>query len=417
MGLTNRTVFFGGGSCLKDAFVDLRQNFENPIVIDNDQSKEGTRIDEFEIHSPQILRELDFNQIIITSSFIHEIQQQLVKEYHIDPQKINIYNYNKKAVEKWIPEPYSKGFHSNKNFSNLIENLPKITRIKIECGEIDLYGVRHTIAEKAGLKSTPKTKTRWYHGWNALPLNDPKLLITCGNFSELKNFTYLTNTQPEADLLSRNGFKNATAVGSNFLYAKPHSLPSRIPKSVLVVPTHTTSRCSDSFNISQNVENIINQIEHSPEIMACCVGGNDALSLDNNIFSNLTFPSVTGAWTLDKNALIRMWMIFSAFETIITDAIGSHIAYALACGTKVKIVESKNKINKDAILANEPYYKTNPDLLDFALKENTIARVRKNFPEIFSATTEKERINIGQKLLGNCNVKNINIIHSLLGWD
>ena len=50
-------------------------------------------------------------------------------------------------------------------------------------------------------------------------------------------------------------------------------------------------------------------------------------------------------------------MIFSAFETIITDAIGSHIAYALACGTKVKIVESKNKINKDAILTNEPFYK------------------------------------------------------------
>ena len=416
MELTNRTVFFGGGSCLKDAFVDLRQNFVNPIVIDNDQSKEGTRIDEFQIHSPQILRESNFNQIIITSSFIHEIQQQLVKEYHIDPQKINIYNYNKKAVEKWIPEPYSKGYHSNKNFSNLIENLPKITRIKIECGEIDLYGVRHTIAEKAGLKSTPKTKTRWYHGWNALPLNDPKLLVTCGNFSELKNFTYLTNTQPEADLLSRNGFKNATAVGSNFLYAKPHSLPSRIPKSVLVVPTHSTSSCANSFNIPQNVENIINQIEHSPETMACCVGGNDTLSLDNDIFSNLTFPSVTGAWTLDKNSLKRMWMIFSAFETIITDAIGSHIAYALACGTKVKIVESKNKINKDAILANEPYYKANPKFLDFVLKEKTKSRLRKNFPKIFTASTEDERVNTGYSLLGHENMKEMEEIISLLEW-
>ena len=116
MELTNRTVFFGGGSCLKDAFVDLRQNFDNPIVIDNDQSKQGTRIDEFQIHTPQILRESDFNQIIITSSFIHEIQQQLVKEYNIDPQKIKIYNYNKKAVEKWIPKSYSKGFLSNKIF-------------------------------------------------------------------------------------------------------------------------------------------------------------------------------------------------------------------------------------------------------------------------------------------------------------
>lgn len=417
MELTNRTVFFGGGSCLKDAIVDLRQNFENPIVIDNDQSKVGTRIDEFQIHSPQILRESDFNQIIVTSSFIHEIQQQLVKEYHIDPQKINIYNYNKKAVEKWIPEPYSKGFRSNKKFSNLIENLPKITRITIQCGEIDLYGARLTIAEKAGLKSIPKTKTRWYHGWNALPLNDPKLLVTCGNFSELKNFTYLTNTQPEADLLSRNGFKNATAVGSNFLYAKPHSLPARIPKSILVIPTHTTLRCADSFNIPQNVENIINQIEHSPEIMACCIGGNDALSLDNNIFSNLSFPSVTGAWILDKNALTRMWMIFSAFETIITDAIGSHIAYALACGAKVKIVESKNRINKDAIIANEPFYRANPDLLDIVLKEKTKSGLRKNFSEIFTASTEDERINTGYRLLGHENMKEMEEITSLFGWN
>ena len=120
--------------------------------------------------------------------------------------------------------------------SNLIENLPKITRIKNKCGEIDLYGVRHTIAEKAGLKSTPKTKTRWYHGWNALPLNDPKLLVTCGNF-ELKNFTYLTNTQPEADLLSRNGFKNATAVGSNFSVYKTSFLTIK-----------NTEKCSCSTN-------------------------------------------------------------------------------------------------------------------------------------------------------------------------
>ena len=52
--------------------------------------------------------------------------------------------------------------------------------------------------------------------------------------------------------------------------------------------------------------------------MACCVGGNDALSFDNNIFSDFTFPSVTGACIVDKNALTRMWMIFRRL-TIITD--------------------------------------------------------------------------------------------------
>lgn len=417
MKLTNTTIFFGGGSCFKDAMDDLRQNFENPIVIDNDQSKVGTRIDEVEIHSPKILEKLDFNQIIITSSFIHEIQQQLVTEYQIDPKKISFYNYKKQVVEKWFPESYSNGFRSNQNFSNLIEHLPQISRINIDCGEIDLYGVRHTLAVRAGLKFTPKTKSSWYHGWNALPLNDPKLLISCGNYNELKKETYLTNKQNEANLLSKSGFNKVTAVGANFLYAKPRSLPNRIPNSTLVVPGHNTDNCPKNLDINRSLFDIINRIDYSPELIACCICGSDVLTSSYKNRSKLAFPLVTGAWILDKNALTRMWMIFSAFETIITDTIGSHIAYALACGAKVVVVEPNTRINKEVILAKEPFYKANPKLLDFVLKEKTKSRLRKNFPEIFTASTEDERINTGYSLLGYENMKEMEEITSLLEWN
>ena len=88
----------------------------------------------------------------------------------------------------------------------------------------------------------------------------------------------------------------------------------------------------------------------------------------------------------------------------------------MACGAKVEVVESNTRINKEVILAKEPFYVANPKLLDFVLKEKTKSRLRKNFPEIFTASSEDDRINTGYSLLGYENMKEMEESTSLLEW-
>ena len=86
-------------------------------------------------------------------------------------------------------------------------------------------------------------------------------------------------------------------------------------------------------------------------------GGYDAMKTwkskaDDSKFS---IPWITGAWFTDRT-LQRIWCLFSSFETLITNHIGSHIPYALACGCKLIFVKPMYKLDRANILAKEKIY-------------------------------------------------------------
>ena len=51
--------------------------------------------------------------------------------------------------------------------------------------------------------------------------------------------------------------------------------------------------------------------------------------------NELKIPWITGAWLNDINALQRIRNLFSQFDYLITNSVGSHIPYAGYCGCKI----------------------------------------------------------------------------------
>ena len=386
-------------------------------IVDNDQNKYGQKIDGHLVQNPLTLENLSFDQLIITSTHIHEIKIQLENDFHIPEQKILIYNQKSNRIQKWIPLSHSTSLTSNAIFFDLVEHLPPISRIKNECGEVDLYGVRHTIANLTRTKGTPKTKAQWMHGWYAVRSNNPRMYVTAGNYNSIKNVPYLTNLKRETAILKKGGVSKSIATGANFLYAKPKRLPKRVSGSVLIVPGHNTEACPNNVNTAETFERLEEKINLQTNLTVRCIGGSDLLNKTskNALYNEL--PFICGAWIFDENALHRMWIIFSTFETLVTDTIGSHIPYALACGTKVEIIDLGTRMDVGDKLKNEPFFKNNPDLFEPISMGQSIYGIKQNFPEIFTASTKQERIDTGYKLLGHENMKEIEEITSLFGWN
>lgn len=120
----------------------------------------------------------------------------------------------------------------------------------------------------------------------------------------------------------------AKAVGLPFLTYKNYSgqeIPERRPET-LFVPTH-----SNPWNdLSGDVVDSCNQ--HRDKGWSVMLSATD-YRVGAPGFKNIEM----GAGVFVKDSFRRLFQIFHSYEYMVTDAMGSHIGYGLACGMKVKI--------------------------------------------------------------------------------
>ena len=305
----------------------------------------------------------------------------MTDDYKIPQAFILVFNHLSYQLETWVPPQSSDTAIHNEQLKKIIDSLPEIQRISLECGDADPYGIRYHISSWLGMESTPRTNLNWMHGWRFYPLLHPKLLPISAKREEIN----LTNQEEEAKFLREKGFSSSYAAGSPFLYAKPNKSIQRIPNSALIVSAHSTMenpRDIDHYNFVQKNESLL----RSFDTLASCMGGYDAMKAwkSKSDDSKFSIPWITGAWFTDRNALQRIWCLFSSFETLITNHIGSHIPYALACGCKLIFVKPMYKLDRANILAKEKIYRENPHFLDHTEPYTKLEKFKESFPRNFS---------------------------------
>ena len=89
--LENRVLLFGAGELGRLALESLPQSFEVISFIDNDRSKIGQSVNGVPINPPSFIIHANFDYIILSSSYFHEIFEQLMslgvaKEKILPPQ-------------------------------------------------------------------------------------------------------------------------------------------------------------------------------------------------------------------------------------------------------------------------------------------------------------------------------------------
>lgn len=222
----------------------------------------------------------------------------------------------------------------------------------------------------------------WKHGWYFYDeIIDPVLLINTNDYC----FHHLVHNETQRKYLVDCGYKNVVSVGMPYIYIKPQNV-FRIPNSILVMPHHSllysnTKTLSTGLFISYILE-LKNKFDH----VAICLHSAcyEKYSEVTNILCKLNVECLCGADSGDMHSLLRMNIIFSSFEYVTTSSIGSHVVYAAFSGCKVSVSENMYYEYGYDDFKNDPFYLTNPQILDFVIENVKLKTIIKKYSFLFT---------------------------------
>lgn len=119
-----RVIVFGASEGGKN-YCKFQSDYKILAFTDNDKNKHGTTISNHLIIEPESMKDYDYDYIIIASVFYKEINQQLLNELQIGPDKI-------KVAPKGLMKSSYLPFEDKKTMEFARENLLKLTRLFTE---------------------------------------------------------------------------------------------------------------------------------------------------------------------------------------------------------------------------------------------------------------------------------------------
>lgn len=279
--------------------------------------------------------------------------------------------------------------------------------------EADYYGASRLIAEQLRIKNVPFSWAGWRHGWIHIPLKYKQQLTVWGKDDE----HFLVAKEEHVNFLAHHKIK-ATAVGMPFIYAEAIDAKLRVPNTLLVMPQHTTPHVPNVGNEEQYIKDI-EEIRHDfDEVVFCIHHSCYEHGIWPELLKKYNFPMIIGASANQTNAIIRLQHIFSSFEFVTTNTIGSHLPYAAYCGAKVSIYGKFSDFSNYKF-DNDPYAKANQDLFAFMIQHTTEQYVRQLVPFLFCKHPKhaQQSISWAQEELGLRNKKPAEEIAQILGWN
>lgn len=241
------------------------------------------------------------------------------------------------------------------------------------------YGAAAIAACHCGLGFAPcKFPGHWQHGW--IPQHYQRAPES--QFGEKIGRTKLwVARKDQADFLIAHDFLEARAIGLPVVYV-PRSSTKRIPNSLLVVPAHSLEYTTHTWKFDEHAEQI-DTIRNDFDLVVAVVH-QDCIKKGYWVkqFERLNIDVIPGAQVSDPTSLYRLEALFSAFEFVTSNTVGSHIAYASLWGAKVSIFGSYAALRKEDY-CNTPFYQQFPHLLQPAIEAMSESVIRQHFPCLF----------------------------------
>lgn len=205
----------------------------------------------------------------------------------------------------------------------------------------------------------------------------------------------------EADALASNGYQKSRAVGLPLLYVPAHGL-ARIPGSLLIMPGHSLVgwKVPDRTAYELYAEEMLEAAKSFEHVTVCINPSCQKNGFWVKEFTQRGFSIISGATTDDANALLRMRMLFEQFESMTTNAWGSHIAYALAGGVRVAIYGTCPSLERSNMMLDTTW-RSDPAALDKFLASQTKEDERKFLRAFYVHPSEAVAdVTLGEWFLG-----------------
>jgi hypothetical protein len=276
---------------------------------------------------------------------------------------------------------FSRNVLLSDSLSEFVSQLPPVDYTGKLKGEANFYGASSEIARQVGSLEQCAPGARWEHGWKYGAVSTAEHI---GGYHKKKSKSlHLVSTQKHEAILRAEGFSNVHAVGLPYLYADKPNLVRR-KGSLLVCPGHTSTYSDQDWSkLAEEYAERISEIKEGFSDVLVCLSAN-CIEREQWVheFEAKGIPWIMGAWIYDRNALRRMRCLFSQFEYVTTNCVGSHIVYSSYEGCKTSIWGWQDLYSPEHY-ANEPIYKGQEALLNESLKWGTQSWMRDHYGQLF----------------------------------
>jgi FkbM family methyltransferase len=297
-------------------------------------------------------------------------------------------------------------------------SLPEVQILEPCSINTEFYGASAVAAEYCGFKDRPRAaRGYWMHGWGPkqyLEFDNPVLYFGLVDLQG-KNDYHWVSRQDEENLLRRHGYKKVKAIGMPIVYVA-HKPIVRRSGSLLVMPAHSTKETTHEWDFDEYADEIARMRGQFSEVWICIHPSCWEHGYWVDAFKKRGFPLLQGALRTDRNALERLYQLFSTFEYVTTNIMGSHVAYAAYAGAKVSIYgpyAEHRAADYNGILE----YEGIRHLMEYWISASSEKVVRQHYPELFCHPLEAEqRIDWGKYEVGFNHKVTPAKLRSLLGW-
>lgn len=281
------------------------------------------------------------------------------------------------------------------------------------------YGDLWVASKYCGLSFIPGFINReWQHGHVIKERNiHPEFVIGSDGLSRSrKNKNYYVARKDQVIFLNQEGYTNVTAIGMPIIYAEKPNV-ERIKDSLLIMPMHTLSQTSESFD-EEEYAKFIDEISFKFKKIVCCLHKSCfEKKYWINTFSKRNIEIIQTADEDDANTLNRLSYLFSRFEYVTSNSFGSHLAYSAFFGAKPSICGPKPNWKPDDY-KNLTFYKNVPALLDILKDWDESNYIKKCYDFLYLFPWEaKLQVEWAKFELGSENKKSSEELMKIFNWE
>jgi hypothetical protein len=249
---------------------------------------------------------------------------------------------------------------------------------------VDLYGYSKWLATHLDYKFIPISLRSFQHGWIWWNHEDMPIQKGFGLDPNVNDFwgCLVQDKEIESFLLKQGIY--AKSCGLPFLnfynhFKNKEKSKDKNNENILYIPMHSNPWNDFSKDILLNAENF--KFENKRLSILLSWSDRNLANQLSNFYSKIEI----GAGALEDESFYRLANVFESYEYMITDFIGSHICYAIACGMKVGINARLFKPfyqGKHAALTYDVQKMKESEYFENMCEINTLEYMEKKYPGI-----------------------------------
>ncbi len=202
------------------------------------------------------------------------------------------------------------------------------------------YGNHVVLSRYAGTSVSLPPTASWQHGWipSFAPTASPEMIVGEDGRSRFeKDRPHFVARKDHVEALNEWGYSSVRAIGLPITYAMASREGPRNAGSLVAVPHHSGPKQIWDPKAHEAFADYVADHRHDFSEVSILIHGWDWLHGVQDIYKRRGLTTLQGARRSDASSLTRMARLFCTHETVVSNDLGSSIAYAAYLGARVAV--------------------------------------------------------------------------------